>query len=64
MRIPDNPEAKSRTKFTYSKELDALDYSISLTAEVSAYVTAIVAAATTPNAPAPGTTEGVIQSAP
>jgi hypothetical protein len=45
-RIPDNPEVRSRRKFTYAKQLDALDYSLDLTAEVTAFLTAVVEATT------------------
>jgi hypothetical protein len=53
-RIPDNPEARSRNKFTYQNERDALNYSLDLTAEVTAYLTAIVEAVTSTTGPSPG----------
>jgi len=40
--IPDNPEAQSRSKFTFARKVDALEYSRELTSEVCALVTVVL----------------------
>jgi hypothetical protein len=42
MRIPDNPEVKSRAAFTFAKGLDALTYGWELTNEIVRVATAIM----------------------
>jgi hypothetical protein len=44
MRIPDNPEVKSRVAFTFAKGLDALTYGWELTNEIVRVATAIMKA--------------------
>lgn len=43
-RVPDNPEARSKTKFTYKKHLDALTFGWHIAVEVLTVMNAIVAA--------------------
>ena len=44
MRIPDNPEAKSKSAFTYAKNLDALTYGWELSNEIVRIATTIMTA--------------------
>ena len=54
-RIPDNPEVKSRVKFTFAQRIDALDCALDLTAELTSFARIVIEAITddqTPEAPA------------
>ena len=44
LRIPDNPEAKSQSAFTFAKGLDALTYGWELSNEIVRVATAIMMA--------------------
>lgn len=44
MRIPDNPEARSSSKFSFALDRDALDYSWGLAEEILETITAVVEA--------------------
>lgn len=48
-RLPDNPETRSRRQFTFARQVDALEYSIELTAELMSFVKTVADAALAPD---------------